>query len=54
MLFHDTNDDKIDLTLSEDAIHQIAKLTNDTMEVKGLTQADNLFCLLRHTSVYNL
>ena len=44
MLFHDTNDDKIGLTLSEDAIHQIAELTNDTVEVKGPTQADNLFC----------
>ena len=40
MLFQDTNDDKIDLTLFEDAIHQIAKLTTDTIEVKGLTQAD--------------
>ena len=40
MLFQDTNDDKIDLTLFEDAIHQIAKLTSDTVEVKGLTQAD--------------
>ena len=40
MLFQDTNDDKIDLTLFEDAIHQIAKLTSDTIEVKGLTQAD--------------
>ena len=35
-----TNDGKIDLTLFEDAIHQIAKLTSDTAEVKGLTQAD--------------
>ena len=40
MLFQDTNDDKIDLTLFEDAIHQIAKLTSDTDKVKGLTQAD--------------
>ena len=40
MLFQDTNDGKIDLTLFEDAIHQIAKLTSDTVEVKGLTQAD--------------
>ena len=40
MLFQDTNDDKVDLTLFEDAIHQIAKLTSDTVEVKGLTQAD--------------
>ena len=40
MLFQDTNDDKIDLTLYEDAIHQIAKLTSDTVEVKGLSQAD--------------
>ena len=40
VLFQDTNDDKIDLTLFEDAIHQIAKLTSDTVEVKGLTQAD--------------
>ena len=51
MLFQDTNDDKIDLTLFEDAIHQIAKLTSVTVEVKGLTQAD-IFCLLRHPSVY--
>ena len=40
MLFQDTNDDKIDLTLFEDAVHQIAKLTSYTVEVKGLTQAD--------------
>ena len=40
MLFQDTNDDKIDLTLFEDAVHQIAKLTSDTVEVKALTQAD--------------
>ena len=30
VLFQDTNDEKIDLTLFEDAIHQIAKLTSDT------------------------
>ena len=40
VLFQDTNDGKIVLTLFEDAIHQIAKLTSDTVEVKGLTQAD--------------
>ena len=40
VLFQDTNDGKIDLTLFKDAIHQIAKLTSDTVEVKGLTQAD--------------
>jgi len=40
VLFQDTNDDKIDLTLFEDAIHQIAKLTSDTVKAKGLTQAD--------------
>ena len=40
MLFQDTNADKIDLTLFEDAVHQIAKLYRDTVEVKGLTQAD--------------
>ena len=40
MLFQDTNDDKIDLTLFEDTIYQIAKLTSDTFEVKGVTQAD--------------
>ena len=28
------------LTLFEDAIHQIAKLASDTVEVKYLTQAD--------------
>ena len=48
MLFQDTNDDKIDLTLFEDAIHQIAKLTSDTDKVKGLTQADRIYCLLCH------
>ena len=51
MLFQDTNDDKIDLSLFEDAIHQIAKVTSDTVEVKGLTQAD-IFCLLSHPSAY--
>ena len=40
VLFQDTNDEKIDLTLFEEAIHQIAKLTSDAVEVKGLTQAD--------------
>ena len=40
VLFQDTNDDRIDLTIFEDVIHQIAKLTSDTVEVKGLTQAD--------------
>ena len=40
MLFQGTNDDRIDLTLFEDAIHQIAKVTSNTVEVKGLTQAD--------------
>ena len=40
VLFQDTNDDKIDLTLFEDAVHQIAELTSDTVEVKGLTPAD--------------
>lgn len=34
VLFQDTNDDKIDLTLFEDAMHQTAKLTSDTVEVK--------------------
>ena len=51
MLFQDTNDGKIDLTLLEDAIHQIAKLTSDTVEVKGLTQGDRIYCLLCHPSV---
>ena len=46
MLFQDTNDDKIDLLLFEDAMHQTAKLTSDTVEVKVL------LCLLRHPSVY--
>ena len=45
VLFQDTNDDKIDLTLFEEAIHQIAKLTSDAVEVKGLTQADIEFIL---------
>ena len=40
VLFQDTSDNKIDPTLFEDDIHQIAKLTSDTFEVKGLTQAD--------------
>ena len=40
VLFQDTDDDRRDLTLFEDAIHQTAKLTSDTDEVKGLTQAD--------------
>ena len=40
MLFQDTTDDRRDLTLFEDAIHQAAKLASDTDEVKGLTQAD--------------
>ena len=36
VLFQDTNDDRRDLTLFEDAIHQTAKLTSDTDEVKVL------------------
>lgn len=40
MLFQDTNDDKIDLTLFEDAMHQTAKLTSDNVEVKRLIEAD--------------
>ena len=40
MLFQDTNDKRRDLNLFEDAIHQIAKFTSNTVEVKGLTQAD--------------
>ena len=36
VVFQDTNDDKRDLTLFEDAIHQTAKLTSDTDEVKVL------------------
>ena len=40
VLFQDTDDDGRDLTLFEDAIHQTAKLTSDTDEIKGLTQAD--------------
>ena len=45
VLCQDTNDDKIDLTLFEEAIHQIAKLTSDAVEVKGLTKADIEFIL---------
>ena len=45
VLSQDTNDDKIDLTLFEEAIHQIANLTSDAVEVKGLTQADIKFIL---------
>ena len=40
VFFQGTNDDRIDLTLFEDAIHQIAKVTSNTVEVKGLIQAD--------------
>ena len=40
MLFQDTTDDRRDLTLFEDAIHQTAKLTSDTDEVKGRPQAE--------------
>ena len=40
VLFQDTNEDKRDLTLFEDAIHQTANLTSDTDKVKVLTQAD--------------
>ena len=54
MLFQDTNDDKIDLTLFEDAIHQIAKLTSDTDEVKGLTRADIESTLFTFPPIYNL
>ena len=54
VLFQDTNDDKIDLTLFEDAIHQIAKLTSDTVEVKGLTEADIESILFNATNLYNL
>ena len=44
MLFQDTNDDRRDLTLFEDAIHQTAKLTSDSDEVKVLLkQTYNLF-----------
>ena len=52
MLFQDTNDDKIDVTLFEDAIHQIAKLTSDTIEVKGLTQADIESTLFASPPIY--
>ena len=54
VLFQYTNDDKIDLTLFEEAIHQIAKLTSDTAEVKGLTQADIEFIVYFATNLYNL
>ena len=40
VLFQDTDDDRRGLTIFEDAIHQTAKLTSDTDQVKGLTQAD--------------
>ena len=46
-----TNDGKIDLTKFEDAIHQIAKLTSDTVEVKGLTQADICITYIRRSKV---
>ena len=36
VLFQDTNDDRIDLNLFEDAIYQIAKLTSDTGRRSGL------------------
>ena len=54
MLFQDTDDDKRDLTFFEDAIHQTAetaKLTSDTDEVKGLTQADIEFILFTSPSI---
>ena len=54
VLFQNTNDGKIDLTLFEDAIHQIAKLTSDTAEVKGLTQADRIYSVYFATHLYNL
>lgn len=53
-LFHDTNNEKIDVTLFGDAIHQIAKLTSDTVEVNGLTQADRIYCVYFATHLYNL
>ena len=51
VLFQDTDDDKRDLTFFEDAIHQTAKLTSDTDEVKGLTQADIEFILFTSPSI---
>ena len=36
VIFQGTNDDRRDLTLFEDSIHQTAKLTSDTDEVKVL------------------
>ena len=54
VLFQNTNDGKIDLTLFEDAIHQNAKLTSDTAEVKGLTQADRIYSVYFATHLYNL
>ena len=42
------------LTLFEDAIHQIAKLTSDTVEVKFLTQADIESIVYFATHQYNL
>ena len=51
VLFQDTDDDKRDLTFFEDAIHQTAKLTSYTDEVKGLTQADIEFILFTSPSI---
>ena len=42
------------LTLFEDAIHQIAKLISDTVEVKFLTQADIESIVYFATHQYNL
>ena len=51
MLCQDTDDDKRDPTFFEDAIHQTAKFTSDTDEVKGLTQADIEFILFTSPSI---
>ena len=52
VLFQDTNDDRRDLALFGDAIHQIAKLTSNTVEAKRLTQADIEFILFTSPPIY--
>ena len=54
VLFQDTNDDRIDLTLFEDAIHQIAKLTSNTVEVKVLHKSHRPYSVYFATHLYNL
>ena len=55
VLFQDTNDGKIDLTLFEDAIHQIAKLTSDTGRSKrSYSSRHRIYSVYFATHLYNL